>query len=46
MDLLIASVAYVLDERGTVTELTLVRPEAFDLVAIPEPTAEESWLTQ
>lgn len=45
MDLLIASVAYVLDERGTVTELTLVRPEAFDLVAIPEPTAEESWLT-
>lgn len=46
MDLLIASVAYVLDERGTVTELTCTRPEAFELTEIPEPKAQESWLTR
>lgn len=40
-DLLIRSVAFVLDESGTVTELALTMPEAFQLVPLPQK--EENW---
>jgi len=35
-DMLIAGVEFTLDERGSTTTLSLVRPEAFELTALPE----------
>lgn len=40
-ELLIASVDLVLDERGSVAELSLAIPQAFSLMAVPETAAEE-----
>jgi prophage tail gpP-like protein len=40
-DLLIASVAFVKDENGTITELTLALREAYDTIALPAPQDDE-----
>ncbi|MDH5633602.1 MAG: hypothetical protein OEZ10_11480 [Gammaproteobacteria bacterium] len=39
-ELLIASATRSQDEGGTTTQLSLARPEVFDVVPIPEPTGE------
>lgn len=43
-ELLIVTAALRYDAAGTVTELALARPEAFDLVAFPEAEPAELWL--
>jgi prophage tail gpP-like protein len=40
-DLLIVSVQLMLDEEGQRTELRVMPPEAFELVPLPEPTADD-----
>lgn len=40
-EMLIVSVVFRKDERGTVTRLSLARPEAFQLLAIPETPGDE-----
>ena len=42
-DMLIAAVDYDRDQDGTRAELELVRPEAFELRAVPEPQEDSSW---
>ena len=39
-DMLIVSVQYLLDEDGLRTEIEVVRKEAFELIALPEPTTK------
>lgn len=43
-EMLIVSVAYTIGEGGTFTELELCRPEAFQLLPIPEPENEGDFL--
>ncbi|MDH5753328.1 MAG: hypothetical protein OEZ59_13035, partial [Deltaproteobacteria bacterium] len=42
-ELLLAGVSLVLDDNGSRAELTLTRPEAFDLLPVPEPYEGSSW---
>ncbi|MEJ1358353.1 MAG: hypothetical protein RPU91_07690 [Candidatus Sedimenticola sp. (ex Thyasira tokunagai)] len=41
-EMLITTVALVFDDKGKRAELTVMLPEAFDLVELPEPTVESS----
>jgi prophage tail gpP-like protein len=44
-DRLITEVQYILDDQGERTEIQVMRPEAFDLAAVPEDNDDESsWL--
>lgn len=44
-DMLITSVTFILDEKGSRTELELCRPEAFELQALPEPASgDDPWM--
>jgi prophage tail gpP-like protein len=42
-DLLIVSAAFVKDERGTITELTLSPREAYDTLALPDPDTTDGF---
>lgn len=42
-EMLISAVTYVKDENGTRSELELVRPEAFELLAQPESQEVDPW---
>lgn len=42
-DLLIASVAFLMDENGRRTMLSLTPPEAYDRIPLPRPGEEDQW---
>ncbi|MGE4406037.1 phage baseplate assembly protein [Pseudomonas sp.] len=41
-EMLIVAVSYRLGDQGTTAEIELCRPEAFELLPVPEPASEES----
>lgn len=42
-EMLIVACTYIKGKSGTFTELELARPEAFELLAMPEPQEEDAW---